>query len=70
MLLLGTGAILPLQGIGKEVTGWAKFIALRYILGFDDTLHIPESEHHLRQADSLPAEKAGKMERFLDEVFK
>ena len=45
-------------------------IALRYILGFDDTLHIPESEHHLRQADSLPAAKAGTMERFLDEVFK
>jgi len=39
-------------------------------LGFDDTLHIPESEHHLRQADSLPAVKAGTMERFLDEVFK
>lgn len=44
-------------------------IALRYILGFDDTLHIPEDEHHLRQADSLPAAKAGTLETFLDQVF-
>lgn len=45
-------------------------IAMRYILGFDDTIHIPESEHHLRQADSLPAAKSGTMEDFLDQVFK
>jgi hypothetical protein len=43
---------------------------MRYILGFDDTIHIPESEHHLRQADSLPAAKSGTMEDFLDQVFK
>lgn len=45
-------------------------IALRYILGFDDTIHIAENEHHLRFADSLPATKAGEMETFLDSVFK
>ena len=45
-------------------------IALRYILGFDDTIHIAEKEHHLRFADSLPAAKAGEMEAFLDSVFK
>ena len=45
-------------------------IALRYILGFDDTIHIAENEHHLRFADSLPATKAGEMEAFLDSVFK
>lgn len=45
-------------------------IALRYILGFDDTIHIAENEHHLRFADSLPAAKAGEMEAFLDSVFK
>ena len=44
-------------------------ISLRYILGFDDTIHIDEADHHLRQADSLPAAKAGIMEEFLDEVF-
>ena len=45
-------------------------IALRYILGFNDTIHIAENEHHLRFADSLPAAKAGEMETFLDSVFK
>ena len=45
-------------------------IALRYILGFDDTILIAENEHHLRFADSLPAAKAGEMEAFLDSVFK
>ena len=44
-------------------------IAMRYILGFDETLHIPESEHHLRQADSLPAAKNGTMQDLLDKVF-
>ena len=44
-------------------------ISLRYILGFDDTIHIDEADHHLRQADSLPAAKAGTMGEFLDEVF-
>lgn len=44
-------------------------IALRYILGFDEDIHIAEADHHLRQADSLPAAKDGIMEEFLDEVF-
>lgn len=44
-------------------------IALRYILGFNDTICITENEHHLRQADSLPAAQEGKMEEFLDKVF-
>jgi hypothetical protein len=42
---------------------------MRYILGFDDTIHIPASEHHLRQADSLPAAKEGKMAELIDTVF-
>ncbi|WP_028909062.1 DEAD/DEAH box helicase family protein [Prevotella sp. AGR2160] len=45
-------------------------IAMRYILGFDDTIHIAPGDHHLRQADSLPAAKDGTMEAFLDSVFK
>lgn len=45
-------------------------IALRYILGFDDTIHIAAEEHHLRMADSLPAAKNGTMEEFLDNIFK
>jgi len=45
-------------------------IAKRYILGFDDTIHIPDSEHHLRHADSLPAAKNGTMAEFTDKVFK
>lgn len=44
-------------------------IALRYILGFDEDIHIAEADHHLRQADSLPAAKDGTMEEFLDKVF-
>ena len=44
-------------------------IAINYILGFNDTIHIPESEHHLRMADSLPAAKNGTMEQFLEHVF-
>lgn len=44
-------------------------IALRYILGFDEDIHIAEADHHLRQADSLPAAKDGTMEEFLEEVF-
>ena len=44
-------------------------IALRYILGFDDAIHITEAEHHLRQADSLQAAKSGTMEKFLEQVF-
>ena len=44
-------------------------IAINYILGFNDTIHIPESEHHLRMADSLPAAKNGTMEQFLEHIF-
>ena len=42
-------------------------IALRYILGFDDKIHI--TEHNLRQGDCVPAAKAGQMSAFLDKVF-
>lgn len=45
-------------------------IATRYILGFDDTIHITEKDHHLRMANSLPAAKEGTMEAFLNLVFK
>ena len=44
-------------------------IAINYILGFNDTIHIPESEHHLRMSDSLPAAKNGTMEQFLEHIF-
>ena len=44
-------------------------IAINYILGFNDTIHIPKSEHHLRMADSLPAAKNGTMEQFLEHIF-
>ena len=42
-------------------------IALRYILGFDDKIHI--SEHNLRLGDCVPAAKEGRMSAFLDKVF-
>ena len=42
-------------------------IVLRYILGFDDKIHI--TEHNLRQGDCVPAAKAGQMSAFLDKVF-
>lgn len=42
-------------------------IALRYILGFDDKIHI--LDHNLRRGDCVPAAKAGRMSDFLDEVF-
>ncbi|WP_231370822.1 MULTISPECIES: hypothetical protein [Prevotella] len=44
-------------------------IALRYILGFGEDIHIAEADHHLRQADSLPVAKDGTMGEFLDKVF-
>ena len=58
------------QVYGLAPTECIYHIALRYILGFDDTIHIAENEHHLRFADSLPTAKAGEMETFLDSVFK
>lgn len=57
------------QVFGLAPTECIYRIALRYILGFDDTIHIAEGDHHLRQADSLPAAKSGTMEEFLDQVF-
>ena len=62
--------IFKYQVYGLAPTECIYRIALRYILGFDDTIHIAENEHHLRFADSLPAAKAGEMETFLDSVFK
>ncbi|WP_456001168.1 hypothetical protein [Prevotella sp.] len=61
--------IFKYQVYGLAPTECIYRISLRYILGFDDTIHIDEADHHLRQADSLPAAKAGTMEEFLDEVF-
>lgn len=57
------------QVYGLAPTACIYRIAMRYILGFDDTIHIPQSEHHLRQADSLPAAKDGTMKDFLEKVF-
>ena len=44
-------------------------IALRYILGFDETIHIDEKDHNLRFADSLPAAKEGRMESWIKGQF-
>ena len=38
-------------------------------LGFDDTLHIADADHHLRQADALPAVKAGRLQELVNSVF-
>lgn len=45
-------------------------IAKRYILGFDDTIHIADADHNLRQADTLPAAKAGTLQSLLDNLYK
>jgi len=57
------------QVYGLAPTECIYHIAINYILGFNDTIHIPESEHHLRMADSLPVAKNGTMEQFLEHVF-
>jgi hypothetical protein len=44
-------------------------IATRYILGFDDNIKITEADHHLRQADALPAAKEGKLTELVDKIF-
>lgn len=44
-------------------------IATNYILGFDTQLLISPDEHHLRQADALPAAKEGRLQDLVDEVF-
>ncbi|MBR1760855.1 MAG: type II restriction endonuclease [Schwartzia sp.] len=44
-------------------------IATSYILGFDESLKLHESEHNFRQLDALPYAKAGTLEKKLDEVF-
>lgn len=44
-------------------------IATSYILGFDDSLKLHESEHNFRQLDALPYAKEGTLEKKLDEIF-
>lgn len=44
-------------------------IATNYILGFDETLHLSESEHHFRMANALPAAKEGKLKELVDKIF-
>lgn len=44
-------------------------IATSYILGFDESLKLHESEHNFRQLDALPYAKDGMLEKKLDEVF-
>lgn len=61
--------IFKVQVYGLAPTESIYRIAKRYILGFDDTLHIAECDHHLRQADALPAAKEGKLGELVDEVF-
>ena len=62
--------IFKYQVYGLAPTECIYRIALRYILGFDNTIHIAAEEHHLRMADTLPAAKNGTMEEFLDNIFK
>ena len=42
-------------------------IAISYILGFDDEVHIPT--HNFRQVDALPYAKEGKLPELLNELF-
>lgn len=42
-------------------------IAISYILGFDDEVHIPN--HNFRQVDALPYAKEGKLPELLNELF-
>jgi restriction endonuclease related protein len=62
--------IFKYQVYGLAPTECIYRIALRCILGFDNTIHIAAEEHHLRMADTLPAAKNGTMEEFLDNIFK
>ena len=62
--------IFKYQVYGLAPTECIYRIAIRYILGFDDTIHIDKADHNLRMADSLPAAKNGTMDDLLDTVFK
>ena len=42
-------------------------IALSYILGFSDEIHI--EKHNLRQADAAPYTQAGNLQELLDQLF-
>lgn len=42
-------------------------IAISYILGFDEEIHIPK--HNFRQADALPYAKEGKLQELLDDLY-
>ena len=42
-------------------------IAVNFVLGFSDTVMIPK--HNLKQADTLPAAKAGKLPQLLEELY-
>ena len=44
-------------------------IATSYILGFDESLKLHESEHNFRQLDALPYAKDGTLKKKLDEIF-
>ena len=61
--------IFKVQVYGLAPTESIYRIAKRYILGFDDTLHISDSDHHLRHADALPAAKEGRLQELVDNVF-
>jgi negative regulator of replication initiation len=61
--------IFKVQVYGLAPTECIYRIAKRYILGFDDALHLSDDDHHLRQADALPPAKDGKLQELVDEVF-
>lgn len=61
--------IFKVQVYGLAPTECIYRIARRYILGFDDTIHIADADHHLRRADALPAAKEGRLQELVDSVF-
>jgi type II restriction enzyme len=61
--------IFKVQVYGLAPTECIYRIARRYILGFDERIHIADADHHLRQADALPAAKEGRLQELVDKVF-
>lgn len=61
--------IFKVQVYGLAPTECIYRIARRYILGFDERIHIDDADHNLRRADALPAAKEGHLQELVDEVF-
>lgn len=44
-------------------------ITTNYILGFDSSMRLTESNHHFRLADALPAAHEGRLQDLVDKIF-